>query len=208
VAATLNVQFLGAGSSDTGPLLAVIQQAFAEWTRHFDYTTGSYDINVSFRAATQPADVSLTYPPPASFGGYNVTTNDVAVSRTPRYGQRLGLALTGRGVGPSDPGTLSVNPGYLDGSRPPANALAPIERELGHQLGIRSLYPLTVYGGSAFLLGLRSSVYDSSVRSVANTPGLVTTFNGPNAEAAYGGPVPGRCQVDGRRVLMTSGRLR
>lgn len=190
--ATLNVQFLGAGSSDTGPLLAVVQQAFAEWTRHFDYTTGSYNVSVSFGAATQPTDVSLTYPPPTSLGGYNVTTNDVVVgtARTPRYGQRLGLALTGRGVGPSDPGTLFVNPGYLDGSRPPANALAPTERELGHQFGIRSLYPLTVYGGSAFLLGLRSSVYDSSVRSVANTPGFVTTFNGPNAEVAYGGPVP------------------
>ncbi len=33
-------------------------------------------------------------------------------------------------------------------------------------------------------------MYDSSVRSVANTPGFVTTFNGPNAEVAYGGPVP------------------
>jgi len=195
VAATLNVQFLGAGSSDTGPLLAVVQQAFAEWTRHFDYTTGRYDISVSFGAATQPADVSLAYPPPASLGGYNVTTNDVAVGtagpyRTPRYGQRLGLALTGRGVGPSDPGTLFVNPGYLDGSRPSANALAPIERELGHQFGIRSLYPLTVYGGSAFLIGLRSSLYDSSVRSVTYAPDFVTTFNGPNAEVVYGGPVP------------------
>jgi len=195
VVATLNVQFVDAGPSDTGPLLAVVQQAFAEWTRHFDYTTGSYNIRVSFGAATQPADVSLRYPPPASLGSYNISTNDVPVGmagpyRTSRYGQRLGLALTGRGVGPSDPGTLSVNPGYLDGSRPPANALAPIERELGHQFGIRSLYPLTIYGGSAFLLGLRSSVYDSSVRSVANTPGFVTTFNGPNAEVAYGGPVP------------------
>lgn len=198
MAATLNVQFLGAGSSDTGPLLAVIQQAFAEWTRHFDYTTGSYDISVSFGAATQPADVSLTYPSPASFSGYKVSTNDVAVGtvgpyRTPRFGQRLGLALTGRGVGPSDPGTLSVNLGYLDGSRPPANALAPIERELGHQFGIRSLRPnnsLTFSGGSAVLVGLRSSLYDSSVRAVTYTPDFVTTFNGPNAEVVYGGPVP------------------
>ena len=199
--ATLNVQFLGAGSSDTGPLLAVIQQAFAEWTRHFDYTTGSYDISVSLGVATQPGDVSLTYPSAnsnASFVGYNLSTNDVAVGTvgpysTLRYGQRLGLALTGRGAGPSGPGTLSVNPGYLDGSRPPANALAPIERELGHQFGIRSLYPnnfLTFSGGSAVQVGLRSSLYDSSVRSVTYTPDFVTTFNGPNAEAAYGGPVP------------------
>ncbi len=115
--ATLNVQFVDAGSSDTGPLLAVVQQAFAEWTRHFDYTTGSYNLRVSFGAATKPADVSLTYPPPASLGGYNVSTNDVAVGmagpyRTSRYGQRLGLALTGHGVGrptrapcPSTPAT-------------------------------------------------------------------------------------------------------
>ena len=111
MAATLNVQFLGAGSSDTGPLLAVIQQAFAEWTRHFDYTTGSYDISVSFGAATQPADASLQYPSPAVFEGSYVSTNDVPVGRvgpynTSRYGQRLGLALTGRGTGPADPGTL------------------------------------------------------------------------------------------------------
>ena len=195
MAATLNVQFINTPPSDPAPLRNVVLQAFQEWTRHFDYTSGNYTINVSFRAATQPADVSLTYPPPASLGGYNVTTNDVAVGTagpysTPRYGQRLGLALTGRGVGPSDPGTLFVNPGYLDGSRPPANALAPIERELGHQFGIRSLYPLTVYGGSAFLIGLRVSLYDSSVRSVTSAPGFVTTFNGPNAEAVYGGPVP------------------
>lgn len=70
--------------------------------------------------------------------------------------------------------------------------------------------PLTVYGGSAFLLGLRSSVYDSSVKSVANTPGFVTTFNGPNAEVAYGGPVPvlsedpSTTTVGGGRVVTTN----
>ena len=195
MAATLNIQFADAPPFDPAPLRTVVLQAFQEWTRHFDYTAGSYTINVSFRASTQPADVSLAYPPPASFSGYNVTTNDVAVGaagpyRTPRYGQRLGLALTGRGVEPADPGTLSVNPGYLDGSRPPANALAPIERELGHQFGIRSLYPLTTYGGSAFLIGLRSSLYDSSVSTVTDAPGIVATFNGPNAKLVYGGPVP------------------
>jgi len=98
----------------------------------------------------------------------------------PVYGQRLGLALTGRGIGPSDPGTLSVNPGYLDGSRPPSNALASIERELGHQFGSRSLYPLTIYGGSAFLIGLRCSLYGSSIRSVTYAPN--TSTSSPSAQ--------------------------
>ena len=216
--ATLNVQFLGAGSSDTGPLLAVVQQAFAEWTRHFDYTTGSYDISVSFGAATQPADVSLAYPSAGISTSYSLSTNDAAVGTVgpysiPRFGQRLGLALTGRGIGPSNPGTLSVNPGYLDGSRPPANALAPVERELGHQFGIRSLYPnnlATFGGGAAVQAGLRVSVYDSNVKFVTFTPDFVTTFNGPNAEVVYGGPVPVRgndpstTTVGGGRAVTTN----
>lgn len=61
MAATLNVQFADAPRSGSTPLRNVVLQAFQEWVRHFDYTTGNYTINVSFQAAGQPADVSLNY---------------------------------------------------------------------------------------------------------------------------------------------------
>lgn len=200
MAATLNVQFTD--PSDAGPqasaVQAVVQQAFAEWVRHFDYTAGAYTINVSFRAPSQPADVSLHYPDPKAFEGAYVSTNDVVVGNAGPYkvalfGQRLGLALVGRGAGPADPGILYLNSGYLNGSRLLANALAPIERELGHQFGIRSLHAnnfTNFSGGSAVQIGVRYSVYDNKIKFVTFPPDYVTTFNGPNAVATYGGPVP------------------
>jgi len=200
MAATLNVQFTNPSDAgaQAGAVQAVVQQAFAEWVRHFDYTASTYTINVSFRALSQPADASLQYPSPTVFSGAYVSTNDVVVGNVgpynaARYGQRLGLALTGRGAGPADPGTLYLNSGYLDGSRSLANALAPIERELGHQFGIRSLRPnnsTNFSGGAAVLTGVRLSLYDSNVRFITFPPDFVTTFNGPNAQVAYGGPVP------------------
>ncbi len=218
--ATLNVQFTNPADAGTsaGAVQAVVQQAFAEWTRHFDYTAGTYTIDVSFQARSQPADASLQYPPPTAYAGFNVSTNDVIVGtigpyNMARYGQRLGLALTGRGAGPADPGTLYLNPGYLNGSLSLANAVAPIERELGHQFGIRSLDPnnYTNFGGGAPVqVGRRLSVYDSSVKFVTFPPDFVTTFNGPNAEAAYGGPVPvlgadpGTTTVGGGQAVTTT----
>ncbi len=220
MAATLNVQFTDPSDAglQAGAVQAVVQQAFAEWTRHFDYTAGTYTINVSFRAPSQPADASLRYPPPTTYEGSYVSTNDVVVGKVgpynaARYGQRLGLALTGRGAGPAGPGTLYLNSGYLDGSRSLVNALAPIERELGHQFGIRSLHPnnfTNFSGGSAVQIGVRLSVYDSNVRFVTYPPDFVTTFNGPNAQVAYGGPVPvlgadpGTTTVGGGQAVTTT----
>ncbi len=218
--ATLNVQFTDpadAGAS-AGAVQAVVQQAFAEWTRHFDYTTGSYTINVSFRAPSQPADASLQYPAPGPSEGFNVSINDVVVGKSGPYsvaqfGQRLGLALTGRSVGPADPGTLYLNPSYLNGSMSLANAVAPIERELGHQFGIRALDDNNLVnfgGGSAVQIFRRFSLYDGSVKFVTYTPDFLTTFNGPNAEAAYGGPVPvrgadpGTTTVGGGQAMTTT----
>ena len=113
MAATLNVQFTNPADvgASAGAVQAIVQQAFAEWVGHFDYTTGTYTINVSFRAPSQPADALLQYPAPTDFEGAYVSTNDVVVGKvgpykTPLYGQRLGLALTGRGAGPAEPGTL------------------------------------------------------------------------------------------------------
>ncbi len=185
MAATLNVQFADAPPSDPTPLRNVVLQAFQEWVRHFDYTTGNYTINVSFQAAGQPADVSLDY---------NDQGNSVVVR--PRananiYGDALGFALTGRGAGPTGTGTLYVNPAYLDGSRPVANVLAPTERELGHQLGIQSFKSNVAFrGGSAVLINNPNTIYDAGVVFVTAGPAFVTTFNGPNAQAVYGRPVP------------------
>ena len=185
MAATLNVQFADAPPSDPAPLRNVVLQAFQEWTRHFDYAAGTYTINVSFRASIQPADVSLSY-------GYQ----DNGVVVRPRananiYGDALGFGLTGRGAGPTGAGTLYVNPAYLDGSRPVANALAPTERELGHQLGIQSLKSNVAYrGGAAVEINNPNTLYDAGVVFVTTLPPFVTTFNGPNAQAACGGPVP------------------
>lgn len=185
MAATLNVQFADAPPSDPAPLRDVVLQAFQEWTRHFDYTTGNYTINVSFRAAGQPTDVSLDY---------NDQGNSVVVrprSNADLYGSALGFGLAGRGAGPTGVGTLYVNPAYLDGSRPVANALAPTERELGHQLGIQSFKSNVAYrGGSAVLINNPNTIYDAGVVFVTAGPAFVTTFNGPNAQLAYGGPVP------------------
>ena len=200
MAATLNVQFANPGDAgaSAGAVQAVVQQAFAGWLQHFDYTTGTYTINVSFQAPSQPADASLQYPAPGPSAGFNLSVNDVVVGQSGPYsvsqfGQRLGLALTGRGVGPAVSGTLYLNPGYLNGSMSLANAVAPIERELGHQFGIRALDDNNLAnfgGGSAVQIFRRFSLYDGSVKYVSFTPDFVTTFNGPNAEAVYGGPVP------------------
>lgn len=203
MAATLNVQFADVPFSDPAPLRNVVLQAFQEWARHFDYTAGSYTITVSFRAFTQPADVFLS-------ANQN---NGVVVRPQPGgsiYGAAFGFGLTGRGAGPADIGTLYVNPGYLDGSRAVANALAPTERELGHQLGIQSLKSNVAYrGGAAVLINNPNTIYDAGVVFVDRGPAFVTTFNGPNAQAAYGGPVPlvsydpGTTTVGGGRAVTT-----
>ena len=101
MAATLNVQLTDpadAGAS-AGAVQEVVQQAFSEWLRHLDYTTGNYSTNVSFRAFIQPADVSLD------------ANRDGSVVVRPRnsgsiYGETLGFGLTGCGAGPTGAGTL------------------------------------------------------------------------------------------------------
>lgn len=188
MAATLNVQFTDPPDPalpSPEPIRAVVTQAFNEWTRHFDYTAGTYTLNVSFRAYTQPTDVSLSF-----------TNQGNAVVVQPRpngglYGFALGFRLAGRGIGPTQAGTLFVNSAYLDGSRPAADILAPTERELGHQFGVKSYLQNVAYrGGSAVLISNPTTLYDAGVRFVTSVPPFTTTFNGPNAQAVYGGPVP------------------
>jgi Domain of unknown function (DUF4214) len=83
----------------------------------------------------------------------------------------------------------------------------------GHQFGIRSLHPndfTNFSAGTAVQTGVRLSVYDSNVKFVTHPPDFLTTFNGPNAQAAYGGPVPvlgadpGTTTVGGGRAVTTT----
>ena len=159
-----------------------MSQAFNEWTRHFDDTAGVFTINVSFRAVTQPADVSLT------------VQDFTQVASDPRLlsivEPSFGLSFAARAAAPVTFGTptLYVNPANFDGAASNSNIVAPIERELGHALGIAQLRAGNVVRGP--LLQTRATVYDTGVLFAQGPPNALTTFNGPYAEAAYGGPVP------------------
>jgi hypothetical protein len=180
VTATLNVQFIDPPDPalpSPEPIRTVLTQAFNEWTRHFDYTTGSYTINVSFRAFTQPADVSLNAQDLTQVGLGSVLV------------QSFGLRFAGRAADPvlfPNP-TMFVNPAYLTDARATGDALAPMERELGHALGIRAFVRNIVIGT---LHQFTSTIYDKNVTFVQRPPNAMTTFNGPNAQAVYGEPVP------------------
>jgi len=183
VTATLNVQFIGPPTADLatpGTVLSAVKLAFSEWLRHFDYTAGLYTINVSFRAATQPADAFLNV--------QDLTT----VGATPRYAvvaPSFGLSLAARAAAPAifPTPTLYVNPASVSNTGFIANTVAAVERELGHALGIKALIP-NVLSGPTYRY--EATLYDRGVQFVQIAPNAVTTFNGPNAQAAFGGPVP------------------
>jgi len=182
MAATLNVQFTDPADPalpSPEPIRAALTQAFNEWTRHFDYTTGAFTINVSFRALTQPADVSLDA---------NDLTQVGFKSGSKIVVQSFGLRFAGRTADPAlyPTPTMFVNPAYLTGARTPGDAVAPMERELGHALGIRGFKRNVVLSPHQF----HFTIYDGNVLFVRQQPNAVTTFNGPNAQAVYGGPVP------------------
>lgn len=201
MAATLNVQFTeGADFAAYGldRVEAVVRQAFNEWSRHFDYTTGNYTINVSFRARLQPTDVRL------SGDSYvKVSPNGRGLGT---YETGFGLSLAGRSGRLAPAPTLFVNPGYLTGALSLGNAVAPIERELGHALGIRAFIQNTIFVGTVHQF--TQTVYDTSVVFGPFSPD--TTFNGPNAQAVYGGPVPvvsadpSTTTVGGKRAVTTA----
>jgi len=181
MAATLNIQFTDppdpAATQSSQPIRAALTQAFNEWIRHFDYTTGTYTVNVSFKSAVQPADVSL------SGGIFPVSVSGGIADPS------FGLAVTGRATPRPDQvtTTLYVNPGYLAGSLSLADLAGPIEREFSHPLGVAAFQRNEVTGSLRIYTDF---VYDLSTKFVQPPPNAVTTFNGPNAEAVYGGPVP------------------
>jgi len=195
MAAQLNVQFTdasAAGDPSQGLVRFAVATAFSDWTRHFDYTSGVFTINVSFRAATQPADVSLSIQDFTKVGSIPFST---VVEPS------FGLSFAARAASSTTvlTSTLYVNPANFVGSFPSrSNIVAPVERELGHALGIAQLRLGNVVRGP--VLQTRQTVYEGGVRFVQLPPNAVATFNGPNAEAVYRGPVP----VDNGRTNVTT----
>lgn len=188
MAASLIVQFANdpiPGDPNPDAVRSAVAAAFSEWTRHFDDTAGVFTISVSFRAGTQPADVRLDV---QDFTQVGVNASLSVVE--PSFGLSFAARAASSTIVPTP--TLSINPVNFNGGAVSSNIVAPIERELGHALGISRLRT-----GSALtsiltqpLLQTRETVYDTGIRFVRGTPNPATTFNGPNAEAAYGGPVP------------------
>lgn len=199
--ASLNVQFADAptpGDPDQDVVRSAVAAAFSEWTRHFDYTAGVFTINVSFRAGVQPADVSMDM---QAFTRVGVASPLDVVE--PTFG--LGFAARAASSTILPKPTLYINPAKFNGAAAGSSIVAPIERELGHALGISRLRTGSLLTSilSNPLLRTRETVYDTGVRNVQGAPNFITTFNGPNAEAAYGGPVP----VDaGNTDITTVGR--
>lgn len=185
MAAQLNVQFTdppAAGDPSRDAVRVAVYQAFNEWTRHFDYTAGVFTLNVSFRALTQPADVSLNVSDftPVAFDPRLVSIVEPS----------FGLSFAARAAAPTIFGTpiLYLNPTNFNGAGVNSNIVAPIERELSHALGIAQLRFGNFVRGP--VLQSRATVYDTGLQFVQFPPNAVTTFNGPNAQAVYGGPVP------------------
>lgn len=188
MAAQLNVEFTdlpAAGDPSQGAVRFAVETAFNEWTRHFDYTAGVFTINVSFRA--QPADVSLKTE--ANLQRFTKVGNDPRLINIVE--PSFGLSFAARAASPTafTTPTLYVNPTNFVSTFPlQSNIVAPVERELGHALGIAQLRAGNVLRG--LLLQSQATVYDTGLLFVQSPPNAVTTFNGPNAQAAYGGPVP------------------
>ena len=185
MAAQLDVQFTdppAPGDPNRDAVVYAMNVAFNEWTRHFDYMAGTFTINISFRALTQPADVSL------------YAQDFTQVASDPRLvtivEPSFGLTFAARAASPTVFGTpiLYINPATFNGAVFSANGVAPIERELGHALGISQQRFGNVVRGP--VPQTRATVYDTGLLFVQFPPNAVTTFNGPYAEAAYGGPVP------------------
>ncbi len=186
MAASFNIQYdtSGAPGFDTGPLNAVVQQALSAWTRHFDYTTGAYTLNVHF-GFTVAGDASLSSGP---------FTTIMPAKYTPVVAPSFGLAVAGRTTGPGAVTLdLTLNPAYLTGALPAGGALGPVEREIGHGLGIKSTPgsrltgPLTGAFASPFVKAM-TSLYELSERTAPNSFNPPTAqYFGSNSVAAFGG---------------------
>ena len=187
--AQLQIAFLDpppAGFPNQDAVRQSVLGAFYEWARHFDTTTGVYTLNVSYQPRTAPIVGANT----ATIYGDTYLT----VGSDPANGKQVvttafGLGFAARsGVSPSvAPMTLYINPTNLVSTA--GNILAPLEREFGHALGIRSFRGVSLT--QPFPAGSETA-YDVSVRGVEASgarPSTTLTFFGPNAQVAYGGTV-------------------
>ena len=189
--AQLQIAFLDpppAGFPNQDAVRQSVLGAFYEWARHFDYTAGVYALNISYQPRLSPivgANAAAIY------GDTYLAVGTDPLNGRQEVAPAFGLGVAARsGVSPTVPPlTLFINPTNLVNTG--GNIVAPLEREFGHALGIRS------FRGSAlnqpFPAGSETT-YDLSVRGVeADRRGPSSnplTFFGPNAQVAYGGPVP------------------
>ena len=185
MAASLDIRFINPGTFTNGSLEAtrgIIVAAFQAWTRHFDYTNGTYAINVTFDNAVAPADARLR----------GDTFVQVGTSAgTPVVETLFGLNLGGRnGTAPAMPPLmLSINPNTSTDNALPGS----LEREFEHALGVRS------FAGAAPASPPPAgthSVYDGGVQGYVNgkpifrqgSSGLLAqSYSGPNTRA--GSPI-------------------
>lgn len=188
--AQLQIAFLDqppAGLADLESVRRSVSSAFYEWVRHFDATAGTYTVNVTFQTRTVPNGA------PSDTAIYGDTY--LAVGNNPLHfnlniASAFGVDIAGRsGVSPVVPPlTLYINPASFGNTG--GNIVPLLERQFGHALGIRSARGLTPTQPVPTSV---ETTYDINV--AGEEPGRFgpssgpLTFYGPNAEAAYGGPV-------------------
>ena len=187
MAAQLNVQFTdppAVGDPSQGAVRFAVETAFNEWTRHFDYTAGTYTINVTYKYVVAAQDAALSGDTYAKVGN----SGAVSVVET-----AFGLGFAARnGTAPTAPAlTLFVNPTNFGRVGSASNIVAPLERELEHGLGVRSFRGVAL---TQPIPAMSRTFYDGGIQGNDQffriPPTQPLTFFGPNAYAAYGGPVP------------------
>jgi len=184
--ASLTVQFTDAPAASDPNQDAVrfaVQAAFDEWTRHFDYTAGTYSINVTYKYVALAQDAAL-------FGDTYVKVGSSGATSVVETAFGLGFAARNGAVPTAPALTLFVNPSNFRNTGLTTNIVAPLERELEHALGVRSFH------GTALtqpIPPMSRTVYDGSIQGNEQffrvPPTQPLTFFGPNAYATYGGPV-------------------
>jgi len=191
VTAQLQIAFLDpppAGFANQDAVRQSVLAAFYEWARHFDSTAGIYTVNVSYQPRMAPivgANAAAIY------GDTYLTVGSDPANGKPDVLTAFGLGVAARsGVAPTVP-PLTLYSTITNLVNATGNILAPLEREFGHALGIRSFRGSALTG--PFPTGTETT-YDLSVRGTqagkvapSSTP---LTFYGPNAQVAFGGPVP------------------
>ena len=174
--ATLNIQPVGYDPSILRPQDSV-RAAFNAWLSHFDYTTGSYDINVSYGKIPGGIESSVGY------------KGDTYVQVGSSAGKAVvqpvfGLNVTGRnGTTPATPAlTFDINQVGLGGAQ-----FSNLLREFEHALGARSsrgtapAMPAPPAATTVFNLNVAGTENPAQTRP----PSLPLFFQGPNAVAAY-----------------------